>query len=52
MGSTGGVFADRGYGYVLSVKTTNGFVPMNAYPGSEDNRYLGVLMRLQGIEKK
>lgn len=52
MSSTGGVYADRGYGHVLSVKTTNGFVPMNTYIGSEDNRYLGVLMRLQGVEKK
>ena len=52
MSSAGGVYADRGYGHVLSVKTTNGFVPMNTYTGSEDNRYLGVLMRLQGVEKK
>ncbi len=52
MGSTGGVYADRGYGYVLSVKTSNGFVPMNTDEGSQDNRFLGVLMRLQGTEKK
>jgi hypothetical protein len=52
LSSTGGVFADRGYGSVLSVKSSNGFVPMNADPASSDNRYLGVLMQLQGIERK
>jgi hypothetical protein len=52
MASTGGVFADRGYGHVLSVKASAGLVPMNTYPGSEDRRYLGVLMRLQGVERK
>jgi hypothetical protein len=52
MASMGGVFADRGYGYVLSVEASAGLVPMNTYPGSEDRRYLGVLMRLQGVERK
>jgi hypothetical protein len=52
MTSDGGVYAKRGYGYVLSVKTTNGFVPMNTDSASRDNRYLGVMMRLQGVEKK
>jgi hypothetical protein len=52
MTSDGGVYARRGYGYVLSVKTTNGFVPMNTDSASRDNRYLGVMMRLQGVEKK
>lgn len=52
MSSNGGVYADRGYGFVLSVKTSSGFVPMNTNAGSQDNRYLGVLMRLQGVGRK
>ncbi len=52
MASRGGVFADRGYGHVLSVKASAGLVPMNAYPGSEDRRYLGVLLNMQATEQK
>jgi hypothetical protein len=48
MSTRGGVFAERGFSHVLSVKAENGFVPMLTEPGSRDKRFLGVLMRLQG----
>jgi hypothetical protein len=48
----GGVYAERGYGYLLSVTTSDGFVPVNMDEGSKDRRFLGVLLRLQGIARK
>jgi hypothetical protein len=52
MFSNGGVYAKGWFSYVLSVTPARGFVPMNNDAASSDNRFLGVLMRLQGIEKK
>lgn len=52
MASTGGVFAAHGYGHILSVKADDGLVPMISYKGSEDRRYLGVLLNMQGTEAK
>lgn len=43
-----GVYADRGYGYVLSVKPSNGTVPKNNDPTTNDRRFLGALVNLQG----
>jgi hypothetical protein len=52
MYSSGGVYAQGWYSHVLSVEPSSGFVPMNMPGGSEDKRFLGVLLRLQGVEKK
>lgn len=41
------MYADNGYNYLLSVKTSDGMVPMLVEPGSKDCRYLGALLRLQ-----
>jgi hypothetical protein len=52
MYSSGGVYAKGWYSHVLSVESSTGFVPKNNDPASSDDRYLGVLMRLQGVERK
>jgi hypothetical protein len=52
MYSSGGVYAEGRYGHVLSVSASDGFVPMNMPGGSQDKRFLGVLMRLQGVERE
>lgn len=49
--TAGGVYADRGWGYVLSVKAAEGVVPMNLDKDTADNRFLGALLRLQGVER-
>ena len=41
-----GVYARRRWGYLLSVHPRAGFTPRLAVPGSRDNRFLGVLVRL------
>jgi len=43
-----GVYADRGYGYVLSVKPSEGTVPRNNDPKTNDRRFLGALVNMQG----
>lgn len=43
-----GVYSDRGYGYVLSVKPSDGTVPRNNDPKTNDRRFLGALVNLQG----
>jgi hypothetical protein len=43
-----GVYSDRGYGYVLSVKPSNGTVPKNNDPTTSDRRFLGALVNMQG----
>jgi hypothetical protein len=43
----GGVYSDHGFGYVLSVKADEGFVPKLTDSGTEDRRFLGALVRLQ-----
>jgi hypothetical protein len=50
--TSGGVYADRGWGYLLSVKPSAGMVPMNYDSNTADNRFLGVLLHLQGTEKR
>jgi hypothetical protein len=52
MASQGGVHATGWFNRVLSVTPERGFVPMNTPGGSQDKRFLGVLLRLQGIERK
>jgi hypothetical protein len=52
MNSAGGVHAKGWFNYILSVTPSRGFVPINMPGGSEDKRFLGVLLRLQGVEKK
>ncbi len=52
MRSTGGVYAKGRFNRVLSVTPSQGFVPMNNDPASSDNRFLGVLLKLQGIQGK
>jgi hypothetical protein len=45
--------ADRGlhsYAYLLSLRSSEGFIPHLADPGSPDSRNLGVLVRFTGIE--
>jgi hypothetical protein len=44
--------AEGRYGHVLSVKASAGFVPLNMPGGSHDNRFLGVLMQVQGVARK
>jgi hypothetical protein len=51
LNSNGGVYAKGWFNYVLSVTPTHGFVPMNVDPASSDNRFLGVLLHLQGVSK-
>ena len=41
-----GVYARGRWGYLLSVHPRTGFTPRLATPGSRDNRFLGVLVRL------
>ena len=41
-----GVYARGRWGYLLSVHPRTGFTPRLATPGSGDNRFLGVLVRL------
>ena len=43
-----GVYADRGYGYVLSVKPSGGTVPKNNDATTTDRRFLGALVQMQG----
>lgn len=43
-----GVYSDRGYGYVLSVKPSDGTVPKNNDPKTSDRRFLGALVNMQG----
>jgi len=43
-----GVYSDRGYGYVLSVKPEQGVVPKNIEAETTDKRFLGVLVQMQG----
>lgn len=52
MHSKGGVYAKGWFNHVLSVTPSNGFVPLNMSPDSEDKRFLGVLLKLQGTERK
>jgi hypothetical protein len=47
-----GVYADGAYGYMLSIGSSSGFVPVNTLTGSSDTRFLGVLMQLQGMPRK
>lgn len=51
MYSNGGVYAKGWYNHVLSVTPSHGFVPKNVDPNSSDNRFLGVLLRLQGVPR-
>jgi hypothetical protein len=46
-----GVYAVRAYNYLLTVKTSDGFVPYLTEPGSKDRRYLGVLMVLRATTR-
>ena len=41
-----GVYARRSWAYLLSVETSDGFVPRLVEPNSRDQRYLGVAVRL------
>ena len=41
-----GVYARRSWAYLLSVQARDGFVPHLMEPGSRDQRYLGVAVRL------
>ena len=43
-----GVYARRSWAYLLSVRTSNGFVPRLVETGSRDSRYLGVVLQLTG----
>ena len=43
-----GVYANQGYGYVLSVKPAEGTVPKNNDPKTNDRRFLGALVQMQG----
>jgi hypothetical protein len=52
MYTAGGVYSEGAYGHVLSVQASNGFVPVNAGGTSQDRRFLGVLLKLQGVQKK
>lgn len=47
--SGGGVYADNGYGYVLSVRTSQGFVPLLVDSASRDRRLLGALLQLKSV---
>lgn len=47
-----GVYADNGFGYVLSVKADKGFVPKLRETGSEDRRFLGALVRLEATAER
>ena len=46
-----GVYSDRGYSYVLSVKPSDGMVPKNYDPKTTDKRFLGALIQMQGTLK-
>jgi hypothetical protein len=46
-----GVYSIHAYDYLLSVETSNGFVPYITEPGSKDRRYLGVLMQLKATTR-
>ena len=46
-----GVYAQRGYGYVLTVRPGDGLVPKNHDPATKDKRFLGALLQLQGIAR-
>ncbi len=52
MASKGGVYATGWFNYLLSVKPEQGFVPMNTPGGSQDKRFLGVLLKLQGVAEE
>jgi len=52
LNTTGGVYQQNHYVYVLSVKAENGYVPFLRDPKSTDKRFLGALLRLQGTERK
>lgn len=45
-----GVYAYQGYDYLLTVRTRAGFTPEITSPGSTDSRFLGVFVKLQGVE--
>jgi hypothetical protein len=47
-----GVYAQRGVGYVLSVRPGDGIVPKNHDPSTKDRRFLGALLQLQGIVQR
>jgi cell shape-determining protein MreD len=49
--TTGGVYSEQGWGYVLSVKTAAGVVPMIHDKDTTDDRFLGALLKLQGVER-
>jgi hypothetical protein len=46
-----GVRGLNSYAYLLSVQSSDGFVPQVRTPGSADGRNLGVLMRFQAVER-
>ena len=41
-----GVYSRRSWAYLLSVRTDNGFVPKLVELGSDDSRFLGVLLNV------
>jgi hypothetical protein len=47
-----GVYAKGGYGYVLSVKPAEGTVPKNNDPTTNDRRFLGALLQMQGVVER
>lgn len=46
------LWADDGYNALLSVKASEGMVPLLVEPGSRDKRFLGALLQLQGVPAK
>jgi len=46
-----GVYAHQSYSYLLTVSTSNGFVPAIVDPNSDDARYLGVFLKLDATLK-
>ncbi len=48
---TAGVRGFKSYEYLLSARSTEGFIPRLRDAGSPDNRNLGVLMRFQAVEE-
>ena len=44
-----GWYARSGVGSLLSVETSDGIVPRLVEPGNPDNRFLGVLLQLNGV---
>jgi hypothetical protein len=44
-----GVYARQGYSYLISVRADRGFIPRFLDPASQDGRFLGVQINVQGL---